>query len=172
MIMYPNVFIEDIGSSVDGTGHIHGFRKKMKPEKWYSTTPPKGTKTATEIIADLRRIVCDNQGNKSTKVMLSKVRYSLKNKFNLFSVTKRLISGWDIGGDGNKIWLRKNGQTIKFDININTKGVIIFAIYINQEFSTQEISAMGADYRMKVSINKAHELLGQMNEDVTRAAEK
>ena len=31
--MYPNVFIEDIGSSVDGTGHIHGFRKKMKPEK-------------------------------------------------------------------------------------------------------------------------------------------
>ena len=104
--------------------------------------------------------------------MLSKVRYSPKNKFNLFSVTNRLMDGWDLGGDGKSIWLRKNKQTIRFDNNIKTKEGIIFAVYFNREFPTQEVAAAGADCRMKVNINNAHELLGRINEDATRAAAK
>ena len=107
-----------------------------------------------------------------TKLMLLKVRYSPQNKFKLFSVTKLLMHGWDPGGDGIAIRLRKNEQTIKFDINIKTKEGIIFAIYVNQEFPTQEVAAAGGDFGMKVIINKAHELLGHMNEYKTRASEK
>ena len=42
-----------------------------------------------------------------------------------------LMNGWDLGGYGNKIWLRKNEQKIKFDIKIKTREVIISAMYIN-----------------------------------------
>ena len=41
------------------------------------------------------------------------------------------MHGWDLGGDGNAIWLRTNEQKIKFDINIKTKEGTIFAIYVN-----------------------------------------
>ena len=63
---------------------------------------------------------------------MSKVVYSPKKKFSLFSVTKGFLDGWDIGGDRNAIWLRKNKQTIKFNFKINTKEGIIFAVYANQ----------------------------------------
>ena len=107
MLMYTNVFIADTGASVDSTGHLQGLINKKKPAKGDLITLPDGTKTATEIISDLRGTVCDNQGNRLTKFMLSKVRYSPENKFNLFSVTNRLMDGWDLGGDGKSIWLRE-----------------------------------------------------------------
>ena len=66
------------------------------------------------------------------------------------------MNGWDLGDYGNEIRLRKNKQTIKFNINIKTKEGIIFAIYVNQEFPTQEVAAAGADFGIKVIMNKAH----------------
>ena len=82
------------------------------------------------------------------------------------------MNGWDLGGDRNEIWLRNNGQTIKFGIKIMTKEGIIFVMYVNQEFPTKEVDATGADFRMKANTNKAHELLDHMNEYATRAAAK
>ena len=127
--MDPNIFIADTRASVYSTGKIQGFINNMKPEKIDSITLTDGTKTTTEIIADLRGTVCDNQGNRLTKCMLSKVRYSPRNKFNLFSDTNQLFNWWDLGRDGNSIWIRKNKQAIKFDINIKTKEGNIFAVY-------------------------------------------
>ena len=66
------------------------------------------------------------------------------------------MNGWDLGGDGNSIWLINNKQKNKFDIKIKTKEGIIFAIYVNQEFPTQEVAAAGADFGIKVIMNKAH----------------
>ena len=66
------------------------------------------------------------------------------------------MNGWDIGGDGNTIGLRNNEQKIKFDIKIRTKEGNIFAMYVNREFPGQEIATAGADFKMKVNINKAH----------------
>ena len=77
--------------------------------------------------------------------MLSMVRYSPKNKFNLFSVTKRLMNGWDIGEYRKATWLRKDRQTIKFDIKIKIKEVIIFAVYVNRYFPTQEVAVAVSD---------------------------
>ena len=62
---------------------------------------------------------------------MSKVVYSPKKKFSLFSVTKGFLDGWDIGGDRNAIWLRNIERTVKFDIKIKTKEGIIFAMYTN-----------------------------------------
>ena len=74
-----------------------------------------------------------------TKFMLSKVRYAPENKFNLFSVTKLLMNGWFLGGDGNAIWLRNNEQTINFDINTKTKEGIIFCYICESRVSNTRI---------------------------------
>ena len=103
---------------------------------------------------------------------MKRVRYSLRRKFNLLNYTRRLIYGWDLGGERITIWLRNNEQTIKFDIKINTKKGIIFVSYVNQYFLTQEVATLGSNLRINVNTTKAHELLGNMNEDSTRAAEK
>ena len=94
-------------------------------------TLPEGAKTATETNNDLRGTFCGNQGNRLTKSMLSRVSYSLKNKFNLFSVMNLLMNGWDLGGDGNEILIRNKEQIINFDINNKTKEVIMFAVYVD-----------------------------------------
>ena len=91
MIMDPNVFISDTVSSVYSIGHTQGLINKMKPAKEDSTTLPDVTETETGIISDLRVAVSGNQGNMFTKFMLSKMRYSPRNKFNLFSVKKQLM---------------------------------------------------------------------------------
>ena len=150
------VFIADTGAIVDSTGHIQLFIKNMKPEKGYLMILPDGTKTATEIVDDLIGTFCDNQFNMLIKSMLSKSWFSPKKFFNLFSVTRLLMNGWNIGGDGNKICLRNNKKTIKFSINTNTKEGIIFDMYVNRELPAQEVSAVGADFRIKVSINKVN----------------
>ena len=108
-------------------------------------TLPDGTKNTTEIISDLRGTVCDNQCNRLKKSMLPKVVYSPKKTFNLFSVTKQLMNGWDIVGDGEAIQLRNNRQTIKFDIKIKIKEVIIFTVYVNRDFPTQEVAVAVSD---------------------------
>ena len=162
MLIDPNVIISDTGDSVYSTEHIHILINSMKPEKGDSVTLPDGTKTATKIISDLRETVCDKQGNGLTNCVLSRVRYSSRKKFSLFSATKRLMNWWDLGGYGNSIWIRKNEKN-NFDIKIKAKGGIIFAMYVNREFTTQEVAAAGADFRMKVNINKVRELLGYMN---------
>ena len=103
---------------------------------------------------------------------MKKVRYSLRRKFNLLNYKRRLVYGWDLGGEIITIWLRNNEKTIKFDIKINTKEGIICVSYVNQQFLTQEVATLGSDLRIKVNTTKAHELLGNMNEDSTHAAEK
>ena len=80
------------------------------------------------------------------------------------------MNRWDLGGDGKSIWLRKNKQKIRFYININNKNGVIFAIYFNLEFPTQEFASASADCRMNVNIYKAHELLCNINEYATSAS--
>ena len=104
--MNTNLLTSDNVFSADSTGHIQGLISKIKPAKLDTMTLPDGTKTATKIISDLIGTICDNQGNRLTKVMLSKVRYSPKNKLNVFSVLNILMNGWDLGGDGNAIWMK------------------------------------------------------------------
>ena len=68
--MASDLFIADTGSSVVSTVHIQIFINKIKPAKLYSMILPDGKKTATEIISGLRVTVCNNQGNRSPKLIL------------------------------------------------------------------------------------------------------
>ena len=91
-------------------------------------------------------------------------------RFNLFSITKRQKDGWILGGDNKLIWLENQGTMIEFDMKIETTEGVIFAIYIKR--GTEEISNVSTDRTMKVSVNKAHELLRHPCEVETRKTAK
>jgi hypothetical protein len=89
-------------------------------------------------------------------------------KFNLFSLTKRQKAGWLLNRDSEKIWITKGEHKIVFNIRIETPEGLIFALYHKQK--EVEVNAAGPEQATKnLSIKKAHELLGHMNEDMCRA---
>ena len=51
-------------------------------------------------------------------------------KFNLFSVSKMIKEGWELGGNKTAIWLVRNEIIVVFDIVIPTPKGVLFAIYL------------------------------------------
>jgi hypothetical protein len=85
----------------------------------------------------------------------------------LFSATKRLNSGWKLGGDTTSFWLSKGNNKVVFDVKIMSKEGSIYAMYMHRE--GPEVNAIQAEAGQKINIEKAHQLMGHMSEDSTRA---
>eukprot|EP00957_Ditylum_brightwellii_P191647 14591060-Ditylum_brightwellii.AAC.1 len=87
----------------------------------------------------------------------------------LFSLSKRLKSGWTLGGDSNTIWIAKGSAKITFDIKIKTPKGAIFALYFKRKGATsEEVLAIGTDKKRPIKANVTHALIGHMNEDDSR----
>jgi hypothetical protein len=85
------------------------------------------------------------------------------NKFNLFSITKKLISGWKLGGDTNSTWLSKGNNNVVFDLKIKTKEGSIYAMYMHREgrksMQFKLRLARRSILRRLINIEKVHQLL-------------
>jgi len=173
LLLDPNVWVADTGASVDSTGHKMGVQNVRIPSKGDGVTQGNGIKSGVEMIADIKGTVCNKEGLPLQVVKMSDVKIVPDNKFNLFSVTKRQKNGWKLHGDHKSIWLEKAGNVIRFDILIKTKEGTIFAMYLKRTSrSDQEVTGLGTDSTMRLSVIKAHDLLGHTNEDMTRATAK
>ena len=102
--------------------------------------------------------------------VLTEVTYLPNGKFNLFSVTKMMERGWTLGGSSEKMWIKKGKQEVFFDIKIPTPKGTLFAVYIQHQCETALVTEDIQPGRMKVPIQKAHDLLGHLNESGTRRA--
>jgi hypothetical protein len=80
---------------------------------------------------------------------MSDVKVFPDNKFNLFSITKKLISGWKLGGDTNSIWLSKGNNNVVFDLKMKTKEGSKFAMYMHRE--GPEVNAIQAEAGQKTN---------------------
>jgi hypothetical protein len=75
---------------------------------------------------------------------------------------KRQKDSWLLNSDSEKIWIMKGEHKIVFDICIKTTEGLIFALY--HKLKGAEVNAAGPEQMVKkLSIKKAHELLGHMN---------
>ena len=61
--------------------------------------------------------------------------------YNLFSLTKMLLQGWELGKNREKNWLSKGKKKLKFDIKLHTKRGVFFCIYFKQLVYSFEVSA-------------------------------
>eukprot|EP00957_Ditylum_brightwellii_P037774 2856755-Ditylum_brightwellii.AAC.1 len=95
-------------------------------------TLPDGNKKCASMIADLDMMVCDHTGNSLFKSSMKDIKYCKENRYNLFSLTKGMKSGWLLHGNNDELWITKSGHKVKFDIRIETKEGIIFAAYMKR----------------------------------------
>jgi len=171
LLFDPNVWIADTGASVDSTGHAIGTINKRVPRTGDGVTNGNGEKSTAQIIADIPAVVCNKKGMPLTKIKMTDVKIVPDNKFNLFSITKRMKQGWSLHGDDKAVKISKGGVTLTFDIRIETTEGLIFAMYAKRSHGS-EIGGVGTDGPARMSIQKAHDLLGHTNEDMTRATAK
>jgi hypothetical protein len=101
------------------------------------------------------------------EVIITDVCCLPEGNFNLFSVTRLQKKGWTLTGNADYIKLQKGGESLLFNIVINTpKG----ALYVGK-FSGKggdEVVGGATSKAPTCNIKKSHELLGHNNENDTR----
>jgi hypothetical protein len=172
-LSHPNVWVGDSAASCDSTPHTQGMTNIMKTKNGIGIENGNGSLSKVQGTGELRGTVCDKSGKKLGQVKMTDVRLTPENKYNLFSISKRLKEGWKMTGDKNGMVLTKGNEQVTFDIIIPTHDGVIFAMYIERERNQQhEIAGIVTTRIMKLNIGRAHELLGHMGEDMTRKTAK
>lgn len=97
--------------------------------------------------------------------------YSKSNNFNLLSLTRLLCNGWHIEkGNATGIEVTNaSGDVISFDIIVPTARGAIFACRFTRDV---ELAMASTEAGTAMNINKAHCLLGHVDEESTRATAK
>ena len=161
----PNVWIADTAASCDSSPHLNGAVNVRKGNAGGVIFGDSKNNEA-QTIFDLPGVITDENGNRIQEARIRNIKHAKSAKFNLFSLTKRQKDGWLLNGNSEMIWLTKGDMKIVFDIKIPTPEGLIFAMY-HQRKEPAEVNALGQDKeekKMKLSIQKAHQLLGHSND--------
>jgi hypothetical protein len=119
----------------------------------------------------------DVNGTEKFNVMLGDVQTNEKFNYNLFSVTKMLLKGYNLTGNKHSIIVYNQTQLIVFDLVIRTKNGVLFCAKFtrnicksemaNSVIQTVESGSKMAKKILKVNIKRAHECFGHTNEIAT-----
>ena len=161
----PNVFIGDLAATCDSTPYLAGTKNLKDVSDGDSIIDASGNSIKGNKIGDLEGTWLDQSGNEVTSVKIEIITHMPKVEFNLFSVSKRMQEGWKLGGDKDEMWLTKNGQTIKFDIKVQTPKGAVYCAYIKRDVV---LTAVARNYGKAISIKAAHGICGQTHESNTR----
>jgi hypothetical protein len=161
----PNIWIADMGATCDTTPHKVGANNIKKPTKEDAVTFGDGTNNTAKAIFDVSGVMTNKYGNTIWELKLQNVMYVPTAAYNMVSLTARLKDGWKLNGEDEKIWIAKGHDKVVFDICIETKWGLVFAINIKQNKQLDELSAVGPDgetkppRQKKLSIQHAHDCL-------------
>ena len=170
---HPNVWVGDTAASCDSSPHSVAMTNIKNNENGIAIENGNGSLSKVSGSGELHGTMCDKNGKKVGRVKMTDVRLTPGNKYNLFSISKRLKEGWTMTGNIEGMVLKKGDQEVKFDLVIPTHKGVIFAMYINRETTNEEeVAGIGTTQVTRLNIKKAHELLGHMNEEMTRKAAK
>jgi hypothetical protein len=161
----PNIWVADTAATCDSTPHHQGAINLREGNS--GVIFGDGRNNEAETTFDLPGIVTDQYRNEVIQAMLRNVKHVKSARFNLFSITKRQKDSWLLSGNSKKIWTEKGEYKIVFDIQIETPEGLIFALHHKRKETGKEINAAGPEKQViKISINKAHQILGHMNKDM------
>ena len=173
MLNDDNVWVFDTGASNHFTKSNAGatnIRSSVKMSQGMT-----GNAVSNELM-DLRLTQYSKSGVRGHTVTLTDVCYNRKFKYNLFSPSRLLSKGWKMKGDGDSITMTSECESYKFvfDIVIRTPKGAIYATILDREVETSlsEVQKKGKvkDHPKKVTLAKAHELLGHCDIEKTRRA--
>ena len=168
------VWICDTGASSHST--FSGRGGVNSREAGAATIGATGEAVLADSRVDIPGQFARRDGTLGLSAVLNGVNVNRKNNFNLLSVSKLIHrQGWRIAdGDSNRIVLQKGESKIVFDIVIRVgQGAIYACRHVrtgSEEVGAASIGTSGTGVRM--SVGKAHELLGHFGEDDVRATAK
>jgi hypothetical protein len=132
---------------------------------------------------DLPGMYCDKHGNDQFAVKLRDVDFIPESHYNLVSLTKLMEEGHKVSGNKKDgLSVEKGGRRIKFDIRVETPKGVLWCAYIRRPESKGEVAAGMSDDKgdnqpnksvkpnpaIKMSIERAHAILGHSSEAKTR----
>ena len=119
------------------------------------------------MLIDIDCITFDNKGNEVGTMKVSNVNIIEQSNYNLFSLTKLLRNGWTMHGNPERIEMKKDTETVTFDIKIEMSNGALNCAHLNRKEVAPAASNIAG--RGAMSIDKAHWLLGHRSEKTTRA---
>jgi hypothetical protein len=158
----PNIWIGDTAASVHTSPYQHDMTPEGNAVKNGSITVGNGITEKTAMYRNISVTICNKQVAKVGRGKLTHAAYSPTMKFNLCSLSKLCQDGWEMKGNKEFLVMEKNNQKIKFDIKVTTATCVVYCMYLQRN---EEIVNAAVEY----SINQAHERLGRLHEDATRA---
>jgi hypothetical protein len=165
LLEHPDIWVADTGATVHVTSKEEGNENAESCD--VAVKVGNGKIAESTFKGSLRFDACDHKGTMIERGILSKVHVVPEAPFNLCSISQCMEQGWTLGGNkGKGIWLEKNGNTLKFDIRLDTAEGVVWCACLKRVFS--ENSSVGTAIK-QLSIQQAHYFLGHMGEANTRA---
>ncbi|KAL7555591.1 hypothetical protein ACA910_003221 [Epithemia clementina (nom. ined.)] len=164
----PCIWIADTAATKHITRHEEG-KQNIRKQAVSVTMGNNIVEKATQD-CNLRGIKCDSSSQAEFDLKLSHVALVPTAAFNLFSITKLQLQGWQLGGNKEAIWLKKGRKKIVFNIMIKTPKGCVFAMYVTRNNPTGEIG--GAAKATSFTIQQAHDKFGHVGADKTKEITK
>ena len=98
-----NVFIDDTGATSDTTNSKYGFVNVKQATKADNIVDASGRDISGSAVGNVKATMCDKNGQELHPITIKDVVHMPGSGYNLFSLTKRLDQGWQLGGDNNSI---------------------------------------------------------------------
>ena len=172
-LLDKNVLIADSAATADSTPHKDGMIDIVTSgDKLANTESCTGQVTKAMACGNIKGTICNKNGQRLTTATLTNVQHVPNNKFNLFSLTKRMNDGWKLHGDKDKIWITKGQHKVVFDIKIPTKHGAVYCMYFERDIPEPTAASLtnNNDPTPKVSLTneRAHDLFVHVNQDKVR----
>jgi hypothetical protein len=182
----PNIWIADTGASCDSTFSISGL-SNLVDDDGGKMKYANGSVSSAEKRGDLSGMIYNKHGQEVQSVLMKNVKYTPDQEYNLFSITKRFKDGWVLeGSDKVGMTLRKDNNTIVFDIVIPVGSGVMCCMYIkrgqtdmanatraseNKDKSKPKLKPSN-EYCRQIPIKLAHDMFGHCDEARTRKMAK
>ena len=132
---------------------------------WFDTQNCRQISTKRQL--DIPCVHVEKDGNQVGEVIITDVDHLPEGNFNLFCLTRLQKKGWIFSGNADYIKLQKGGNSLLFNIVVNTpKGALYVGKFCRR--GGDEVMGGAVDKAHIYSINKAPTLLGHNNENDTR----
>ena len=163
------MWIADTAATVHSTPCTIGLKNVRQATQCEAITMGNGAKEQASMVGDLPGMLCDKHGNQIGRGVLQQVKIIQNGQFNLFLISKMMKQGWELSGSQKEMVILKGKNRIVFDIVIPTTEGVLYAIYHRWD-ANNELAAANNDKTEgpKMSVKKAHKLLGHPNEQATR----
>ena len=112
-----------------------------------------GGHVGAQQVAKLPGVMCDLNGWELNAATLDEVVHVPGAQYNLFSISRMIRHhGWTLGGDENAIWIKKDGNQVRFDIIIPTPKGALYCMYFKRG---QEMAMAATSQGTKMNVMKA-----------------